>query len=84
MTMQNINNYTNEMHNCEDGAWYEILYTYQYGNEPYEIEDYKTEIYADSSEEAIKRFFNGDKTQSISKKSIDFYNRVINIKAYAK
>lgn len=82
--VKNINNYANEMYNCENGAWYEVLYTYQYGNELYEIDDYKTEIYANSSEEAIRRFFYGDKTYNISKKSDDFCNRVININAYVK
>lgn len=83
--MTNTNNYANEMYNCKDGAWFEVSYTYKYGNEDYEIDDdNKTDIYAESPEDAITRFFVGDEAQDINKKSDDFCNRVLSIHAYSK
>lgn len=83
--MANINNYTNEMYNCKNGAWFDVLYTYKYGDEYWDIDDdCKTIIYADSSDDAIMRFFAGDEKQNIKKKSDDFCNRVLSIHAYAR
>lgn len=82
MTM--INNYANEMYNCKDGTWFDVLYTYKYGNESYEVIDNCCQVYADSEEDAITRFFVGDELQGITKKSDDFCNRVLNIMAYAR
>lgn len=76
-TNTNYWNYANEIYGCKDGAWFDFLYTYtdEHG-EAYECE---TEIYAESREDAISKFFNGDEKQEIPKKSDDFRSRVSEI-----
>lgn len=38
----------------ENGAWFEISYDYQYGDESWEVDEYETEIFAYSRNDAVK------------------------------
>lgn len=60
----------------ENGAWFEISYDYQYGNEVWNVDDYKTEIFAYSRKEAVEKF--------IENKSDDFKKRVLSACIYSK
>lgn len=53
----------------ENGAWFEITYDYQYGDEIWEVDEYETEIFAYSRNDAVEKFFEN--------KSEDFKKRVL-------
>ena len=56
--------------------WYEIQYTYQYGNENWESTDMNEDVLAQTREEALANFYED--------KNDNFQKRVLSLSAHAK